>query len=259
MGVLNVTPDSFSDGGLDPTVEHAIERGLRLAEAGADIVDVGGESTRPGAVPVDPTIEAERVVPVIRALVERGVLVSVDTRRASVARAACAVGAHLVNDVGGLRDPAMMEVVAEHGVAVCVMHMQGEPSTMQLAPRYDSVVDEVSRFLELTVQRALAEGISRDRIVVDPGMGFGKRHEDNLALLSSGDRLRDRTGCAVLIGASRKSFLGRLTDRSVGDRDVASAAAATAAILFGANLIRAHDIGAHRDAARVADALRARS
>lgn len=256
MGVLNVTPDSFSDGGCFDGVDRAVAHGLSLVEAGADLVDVGGESTRPGAAPVDPAEEARRVLPVVQALAARGVLVSVDTRRPMVAREACRKGAVLVNDIGGLTDPDMLSVVAEFGVSVCVMHMQGTPQTMQHAPTYGSVVDEVGDFLAFAVGRAEALGIPRDRVCVDPGLGFGKTLAHNAALLVAGHDLASRTGCAVLIGASRKSFLGLLTGRPVEARDPASVAAAVCAAMSGATIIRAHDVAAHRDALRVLDGVR---
>ena len=218
MGVLNVTPDSFSDGGryLDPAA--AVARGRAMADEGADILDVGGESSRPGARPVDPAEEAARVVPVIRALREGGgIPVSVDTRRASVARAAIEAGADIVNDIGALGDPDMAGVVREAGAGLVLMHMQGRPETMQAAPTYDDVVEEVSAFLRRRLAEAGAAGIPPGAVVLDPGIGFGKTLEHNLALLARLDALA-AAGRPVLIGVSRKSVVGGLTGRGVEDR-----------------------------------------
>jgi len=213
MGILNVTPDSFSDGGrfLDP--EAAIEHGRRLWLEGADIIDVGGESTRPGAVEVDASEECRRVVPVVAALAGQGIPISIDTRKALVAEEALRVGAVVVNDVSALRDPAMSGVCADAGGTVCLMHMRGDPATMQQGVHYDDVVGEVREFLLRAADRAVAAGITPDRIWVDPGFGFGKLVEHNVALL---ERLSELValGFPVLVGLSRKSFLGRLAAMS---------------------------------------------
>ncbi len=260
VGVLNVTPDSFSDGGryYDPGThpDLAVERGRALVAAGADIVDVGGESTRPGAEPVGVDEESGRVVPVVEALAEGGALVSVDTRKAAVAAAAVDVGAVLVNDVsGGEHDPEMLDAVADRGVGFVVMHMRGSPETMQDDPRYDDVVAEVFEHLVLGVERAVAAGIDPDGIVVDPGIGFGKTVGHNLTLLRD---LRDLTslGRPVLVGASRKSFIGRVgAGTEADDRLPGSIAAAAMSTARGAALVRVHDVAETVAAVRVARAI----
>ncbi|HHC08498.1 MAG TPA: dihydropteroate synthase [Actinobacteria bacterium] len=259
MGILNVTPDSFSDGGRYASPEAAVARGRQLAAAGADLVDVGGESTRPGAHPVPVDEELRRVVPVVAALAADGICVSVDTRRPEVAAAAIEAGAEVVNDVSGLADPAMRRVCAETGVGVVVMHMRGEPATMQDDPSYDDVVAEVAAFLAERTARAEGDGIERDRIVVDPGIGFGKTGEHNLALLADLGAIV-ALGHPVLVGVSRKRFLGAILaeggfERPPADRDVASAAAAVAAVLAGASIVRVHDVVVSREATLVADAI----
>jgi dihydropteroate synthase len=259
MGVVNVTPDSFSDGGdfLDP--HRAIEHGLSLAKAGADLLDVGGESTRPGAPPVPAAEELRRILPVIRALAERGggVPISVDTRKAEVAKEALAAGACLVNDVTGFSDPEMAKVVADAGAACCLMHIQGTPQTMQDRPHYGDVVDEVLEFLRGAVERALAAGIPRERILVDPGIGFGKTMGHNLFLLR---RLQDLRllGLPILVGTSRKSFLGRLTGgKPVNERLAATlGSVAAVAVLGGADLVRVHDVAETQDVLLVAESIR---
>src|SRR5512139_707325 len=207
MGIVNTTPDSFSDGGRWADPQSAIRHALTLLEEGADILDVGGESTRPGAKAVPADEEIRRVVPVIEALVREGSLVSVDTKKPEVMRAALAAGAAMVNDVMALRAPGALEWAAASDVAVCLMHMQGEPQSMQQAPRYGDVVDEVKRFLQERVDACVAAGIGRERLVIDPGFGFGKTLQHNLALLKHLDRLTE-FGLPVLAGLSRKSMLG---------------------------------------------------
>jgi len=256
MGVLNVTPDSFSDGGRYADVADAIERGVAMAGEGAAIIDVGGESTRPGAADVGLQEELERVVPVIEALVRRvRVPVSVDTSKPEVMQAAIAAGASLVNDVKALRAPGAVEAVAGTGAAVCLMHMQGEPRTMQEAPSYGDVVGEVRQFLAGRVQVCVAAGIGRDSICVDPGIGFGKRPEHNLALLSAIGRLAD-PDLPVLIGVSRKSLVGIITGRPPEGRLAGSVAFAALAVMGGAAIIRAHDVAETVDAVKVAGALK---
>jgi dihydropteroate synthase len=256
MGVLNVTPDSFSDGGRYADVADAIERGVAMAGEGAAIIDVGGESTRPGAADVGLQEELERVVPVIEALVRRvPVPVSVDTSKPEVMQAAIAAGASLVNDVKALRAPGAVEAVAGTGAAVCLMHMQGEPRTMQEAPSYGDVVGEVRQFLASRVQVCVAAGIGRESICVDPGIGFGKRPEHNLALLSAIGRLAD-PDLPVLIGVSRKSLVGIITGRPPGGRLAGSVAFAALAVMGGAAIIRAHDVAETVDAVKVAGALK---
>ena len=256
MGVLNVTPDSFSDGGRYADVADAIERGVAMAGEGAAIIDVGGESTRPGAADVGLQEELERVVPVIEALVRRvRVPVSVDTSKPEVMQAAIAAGASLVNDVKALRAPGAVEAVAGTGAAVCLMHMRGEPRTMQEAPSYGDVVGEVRQFLASRVQVCVAAGIGRESICVDPGIGFGKRPEHNLALLSAIGRLAD-PDLPVLVGISRKSLVGIITGRPPGGRLAGSVAFAALAVMGGAAIIRAHDVAETVDAVKVASALK---
>jgi dihydropteroate synthase len=257
MGILNVTPDSFSDGGLHFDRTAAITAGLRMATEGAAIIDVGGESTRPGAAPVDAQQEIDRVVPVIEALASRvDVLLSVDTSKPAVITAALRAGAHMVNDVRALRTPGALDAAAAEDAGVCVMHMQGEPATMQAAPHYQDVVAEVHAFLAERVAACKAAGIAPDSICVDPGIGFGKTYEHNLALLRNQRSFTD-LGCPVLIGVSRKSLIGIMTGRAATERVVGSAVAAAFAVAAGAAIIRAHDVPATVDAVRVALALRA--
>jgi dihydropteroate synthase len=260
MGILNVTPDSFSDGGraFDPS-DHpgrAIAAGRALVAAGADLVDVGGESTRPGADPVGIDEELRRVVPVVAGLVAHGVMVSVDTRHAAVAAEAVAAGAAIVNDVAAVDpDPGMLEVIAATGVAYIAMHLQGEPRTMQDAPTYRDVVSEVEQALLATVARAVAAGVGRERLAVDPGIGFGKTFAHNLALLRALPRLCAH-GLPVLIGTSRKSFLGRITGvERAEDRLVGSVVSAVLAARAGARILRVHDVAATVEALAVLDAL----
>jgi len=253
MGVLNVTPDSFSDGGRYESVEAAVAAGRAMVEAGAAIVDVGGESTRPGADPVSPATEAERVVPVIEGLA--GALVSVDTRHGPVARAALRAGACLVNDVSGGRDPDLLEATAAHEAGLVLMHMRGDPRTMQAEPRYDDVVAEVEAHLLECADTAMAAGVRRDSILLDPGIGFGKTLAHNVALLAATPRLAGH-GFPLVLGVSRKSFLGALTGRPVDERDEATAAANALGAYAGAAVVRVHDVAAGLDAVRVAAAWR---
>ncbi len=255
MGVLNVTPDSFSDGGHFLEIDRAIEHGLRMVEEGAGFIDVGGESTRPGAEPVSDEAELRRVVPVIEALARRvSVPISIDTSKPNVMRAAVQAGAELINDVYALRAPGALEAARETGAAVCLMHMQGEPRTMQVEPRYEHVIHEVRSFLNERVNACLNIGIELDRLVVDPGIGFGKRLQHNLALLAAIPDLRVRQR-PVLIGVSRKSMFETLLGRDVDERLPGALAVATASVLAGARLIRAHDVRATVDALKVAQAL----
>lgn len=259
MGVVNVTPDSFSDGGRYLGVEAAVAHGLQLAEAGADILDIGGESTRPGARRVSAEEELERILPVIRGLRERTqVPLSVDTTKAAVAREALQAGAVLVNDISGLHfDPELPRVVAEAGAACCLMHVQGTPETMQQAPAYADVVEEVLTWLEQGVERAVAAGVPRERLLVDPGIGFGKTLGHNLFLLRRLGELR-LLGLPVLVGTSRKSFLGRLTgDKPASERLAATLGSVAAVAASGeADLVRVHDVAEVKDALAVADAVR---
>lgn len=253
VGIVNVTPDSFSDGGESATIDDAIATGLRLAGEGALIVDVGGESTRPGAHPVAAEEESRRVTPVVASLAAAGVLVSVDTRKPTVAAAALAAGARIVNDVGGLRDADMTALCAEAGAPAIIMHMQGEPATMQLEPRYGDVVAEVGAFLDAAARRALAAGVPS--VLVDPGIGFGKTVAHNLALLAATGSLASG-GHGVLVGASRKGFIGSIAGvLRPGDRLAGSLAVHLYAARRGAALLRVHDVASHRQALAVEAAL----
>jgi len=250
MGVINVTPDSFSDGGRFFDTAAAIEQGVRLAGEGAAILDIGGESTRPGAADVAEEEELRRVLPVIERLRARtSAVISIDTSKPGVMRAAAAAGAGLINDVRALREPGALEAAAATDCAVCLMHMQGEPRSMQLAPTYADVVSEVKAFLAERAQGARAAGLSGDRLVIDPGFGFGKTLEHNLQLLR---RLRDLAvqGLPLLAGLSRKSIVGKLIGRSEGERVYGSIALAVIAAQNGASIIRAHDVAATVDALR---------
>jgi dihydropteroate synthase len=264
MGVLNATPDSFSDGGRfvahdRPDVDAAVAEALRMQRAGAHVLDVGGESTRPGAADVPVAIELARVVPILEALAKTCELpISIDTRKSAVANAALAAGACIVNDVsGGCFDPALFEVVAERGAWLVLGHLRGAPATMQHEPHFDDVLEEIAEELAACVARAEAAGVAPAQIVVDPGIGFGKRQQDNLALLANVGWLGERLGKPVLVGPSRKAFLGQLTGDPVGERDVATAAACAVAVFAGANAIRVHDVGVGVRAARVGASLRA--
>jgi len=256
MGILNVTPDSFSDGGRYLDAAAAIEHGLELAAEGAEIIDVGGESTRPGSSGVSLELELERVVPVIEGLVAAGLgaAISIDTSKLEVARAALDAGASFVNDVTAFRAaPAIAELVAARGAECCLVHMQGEPATMQKAPHYGDVVAEVASFLRERVEFALAAGIARERILVDPGIGFGKTVAHNLELLDRLDELV-ALGQPVLIGTSRKSFLGALGGGRERDRLAGTIATNVIALLRGASVFRVHDVAAVRDGLEVAAA-----
>ncbi|HEX7382249.1 MAG TPA: dihydropteroate synthase [Nevskiaceae bacterium] len=256
MGVINCTPDSFSDGGRYLDVDAAVAHAERMLAEGADIIDVGGESSRPGATPVPEAEECRRVVPVVRTLVERhGCVVSVDTMKPAVMRAACAAGAELINDISALRGAGAIRIAAATGAGVCLMHMQGEPGTMQRAPHYDGVVREVTAFLATRIAACRAAGIPSTRLCVDPGFGFGKRIEHNLALLARLDSLQ-ALGVPLLVGMSRKSMLGDLTGRAVSDRLAGGLAAVTIAVLRGAQIVRTHDVAATVDAVKVAWAVK---
>ena len=255
MGVVNVTPDSFSDGGRFLEAGAAVDHARRLAEEGADIVDVGAESSRPGAdVAVTPEEELRRLLPVLKGLRDFPVPVSVDTVKPEVMRAAIAEGASMVNDINALRAPGALEAVASAEVGICLMHMQGEPRTMQHEPRYGDVVAEVRAFLAERVAAAEARGIARERIVIDPGFGFGKTVEHNFELLRNLHRFAEM-GLPVMAGWSRKSTLGAITGRGAGDRLAASIAAALLAVQRGATIVRVHDVAATRDALAVLAAM----
>jgi len=250
MGIVNITPDSFSDGGRHFDAALAVAHGRKLVDEGADMLDIGGESSRPGAQPVSTEEEARRVLPVIEALAGIGVPLSVDTVKPEVMRMAVAAGASVINDIAALQAPGALAAAAESDAAVCLMHMKGEPRTMQADPDYEDVVAEVRDFLAGRVAAARTAGISAERIIVDPGFGFGKRLEHNLALLRRLDSFSNLGAC-VLAGLSRKSMLGEITGRKVSDRDTASVAAALIAARNGARILRVHDVAATKDALAV--------
>jgi dihydropteroate synthase len=255
MGVLNVTPDSFSDGGQFATLDRALQQARKMLDDGAAILDVGGESTRPGAADVSEQEELDRVIPVIEAITnDRPVLVSVDTSKPAVMRAAAAAGAAMINDVCALQADGALATAVELQIPVCLMHMQGDPRSMQTEPQYVDVVVEVTQFLEQRVAQCEQAGLSRDLLMVDPGFGFGKTPQQNIELLANLRQLQ-KLACPVLIGVSRKSTLGVITGRNVEDRLAASIAAAVAAVLQGAQIIRAHDVAETLDAIRVANCL----
>jgi dihydropteroate synthase len=256
MGVLNVTPDSFYDGGrfLDP--DSAVARAQRMAEEGAAIIDIGGESTRPGAQALDTAQELSRVLPVVERVAARvPSLISVDTSNPAVMRRAAAAGAHMINDVRALRVPDALQAAADSNLAVCLVHMRGEPPDMQRSPQYDDVVGEVGAFLDERVRACTAAGIERERLALDPGFGFGKTTAHNLQLLQRLEQLA-HLGLPLVVGLSRKSLLKTLTGRGQEERLAGSVALATVAVLRGASIVRAHDVAASVDAVRVATTLR---
>ena len=242
MGVVNVTPDSFFDGGLYLDAKRAVAHARQLVADGADIVDIGGESTRPGAAPVSEQEELDRILPVVQAL--QDIPVSVDTRRPAVMRAVLAAGASMINDVEALGAPGALQAVAASGCAICLMHKKGEPATMQQDPHYEDVVAEVKSFLNERIARSTAAGIAADRLVIDPGFGFGKTVEHNLILLRN---LRDLSERPSVAGLSRKSALGKLTGRPVQERLAGSLAMALLALQAGARILRVHDVRETRD------------
>lgn len=254
MGIVNVTPDSFSDGGLHLQRDAALAHAQQLIAEGADILDIGGESTRPGARPVGIQEELDRVLPVIEGLRGAPVPISIDTCKPEVMQAAISAGVQMVNDINALQDAAAMNAVAAGNVAVCLMHKQGSPQTMQQQPHYQNVVAEVSAFLRERTEAAQVAGIRRDRIVIDPGFGFGKTLAHNLSLLRELKQLTE-LGVPVMAGLSRKSMLGALTGREVGQRLPASIAVALIAAQRGANILRVHDVGATVDALKVLNAV----
>jgi dihydropteroate synthase len=250
MGVLNVTPDSFSDGGRFLDRDSALAHARAMRDDGADLIDVGGESSRPGSKPVDDEIQLERVVPIVEALARDGIAVAVDTRKPAVMRAAIAAGASMVNDIAALTAPGAIDACATGTTAVCLMHMRGEPATMQNAPVYDNVVNEVRDFLVARAAACEAAGIAAERIAIDPGFGFGKTRAHNLTLLRAiGDFAA--TGYPVLVGLSRKKSLGEITGRAIDERLAASLAAALAAVARGALIVRVHDVRETVDALKV--------
>ena len=271
MGVLNCTPDSFSDGGnfIDSAsasntdlsagcmhVDRAVQHGLSMWKQGASIIDVGGESTRPGAAPVTLQAELDRVIPVIRALSTQGCTVSVDSMKAEVMRQAIDAGATIINDVSALTfDPDSLSVVAESGVDLCLMHMQGTPDTMQINPEYNNVVEAVTTFLAQRIEACLQAGVKEASIILDPGIGFGKRLDDNITLIRAIDDFKRAFDLPVLLGLSRKSFLGQLTGAGVEDRELETAVAGAVGIANGVDILRVHDIPMQRRAIRLASAL----
>ena len=256
MGVLNVTPDSFSDGGLYLDPGAAVKHALEMVDEGADLIDIGAESSRPGAEPVSEAEELSRLVPVVQEVCRRvSVPVSVDTTKAAVARQALDAGAAIINDISALlADPAMAGAVAKAGAGLVLMHMQGTPQTMQRAPRYGDIVAEVREFLRARMQAAVEAGIAAGQILLDPGIGFGKNLEQNLILLDRLDAFQT-LGRPILVGVSRKAFIGEVLGRRAGDRLLGTAAAVAAAVLRGAGVVRVHDVRAMQDVVRVIDAI----
>ena len=256
MGVLNVTPDSFYDGGRFTNPDAAVAHAQRMAEEGAAIIDIGGESTRPGAQPIDPAQELARVLPVVERVAARvPSLISIDTSNPELMRRAAAAGAHMINDVRALRVPQALQAAAESNLAICLMHMLGEPPDMQRAPHYRDVVAEVGAFLQERVRACVAAGIERERLALDPGFGFGKSTAHNLQLLQRLEELA-RLGLPLVVGLSRKSLLAALTGKGQQERLAGSIALAAVAVARGARIVRAHDVAASVDAVRVASALR---
>jgi dihydropteroate synthase len=251
MGILNVTPDSFSDGGRFQSLEFAFERAEQMIADGVDIIDIGGESTRPGSPSVPVQDELARVMPVIYALRELGHALSIDTCKPAVMREAIIAGADMINDINAFRAPGAIEAVADSDVGLCIMHMQGTPQDMQAQPVYQDVVAEVTAFLRERVEALLAAGVARDRVTIDPGFGFGKTVEHNVALLRSISQLQRELGLPVLAGVSRKSMIGALTGRSVEQRMAGSLGGALAAVAQGARIVRVHDVAETVDALKV--------
>lgn len=250
MGIVNVTPDSFSDGGRYAGTPEAIAHGLELLEQGADILDIGGESTRPGASEVTEQEELERVIPVVEALAKTGAVISVDTSKAGVIREAVKAGAHIINDVRALQEPGALEAAAQTNAGICLMHMQGTPATMQKNIAYSDLLQEVERFLLDRAQCAQSAGIARERICLDYGFGFGKTVDQNFELLANTDYFA-RLPYPILVGLSRKSSLGAVVGRDVSDRLIASVTGALIAAQRGAGIVRVHDVAATRDAFKI--------
>lgn len=257
MGILNVTPDSFSDGGRFNTIDKALAHAMEMAEQGADIIDIGGESTRPGAAKVSAQEEIDRVVPVIEALVKRSdIPISIDTYKSQVAQSALVAGASIINDISGLRfDPQMAAVAAKHQAGVVIMHIKGTPEDMQKDPRYDDLLGEIDSYLEKSIEIAQKDGVERPSIALDPGVGFGKTVDHNLKIINNLGYFK-KLGCPIVIGASRKSFIGRLCDDIPSERRLpGSLAAAVLAVQNGANIIRCHDVGETKQALKIAQAI----
>jgi len=251
MGIVNVTPDSFSDGGLNVDPGQAVDYALQLVEQGAGILDIGGESTRPYSTPVEADEELRRILPVIESLVSQTTVpISIDTSKPSVARAAVEAGAQIINDVTGFRDPTMLRFAVQSRAAVCAMHMQGTPQTMQDNPRYDDVVEEIHAYLRDRRDTLLASGIARERICLDPGVGFGKTHQHNLQLMANCQRYHD-LGCPLLVGHSRKGFIGKILGDKERSRDAGTSGAACALAMQGVQIIRVHNVRDTVDALRL--------
>lgn len=255
MGILNVTPDSFSDGGTFQRLDSAIGRAEQMIAEGVDIIDIGAESTRPGVMPLPDGEELSRLLPVLYALRDCGKPVSVDTRNPKVMREALLAGADMINDVNGFRTHEAVDAIAESDCGLCIMHMQNNPADMQIAPHYDNVVEEVGDFLRAATARLQQRGVSRHRICIDPGFGFGKNLEHNLALFKNLASLKERLDIPFLVGVSRKSMIGQLTGKPVQERLAGSVAAALCAAAHGADIIRVHDVAATVDALKVWRAL----
>ncbi|MCL9781090.1 dihydropteroate synthase [Vibrio sp. S4M6] len=251
MGILNVTPDSFSDGGKFTTIERAVEQAEQMIRAGASIIDVGGESTRPGAPDVELEEELQRVIPIIQAIREKhDVWISIDTSKAEVMRQAVEAGADLINDVRALQEPGALEVAAQANVPICLMHMQGQPRTMQSNPTYNHVLDDIKHFLDERITACESAGISRDQLILDPGFGFGKTFPHNYHLLANLEELH-KLGLPLLVGMSRKSMLFKLLEKSPSEVIGASIACATIAATKGAHIIRVHDVAETMDAVKI--------
>lgn len=256
MGILNVTPDSFSDGGLFTQLDSALRQAEKMLKDGAEIIDIGGESTRPGAQAVNESEELDRVIPIIEKInQELDVVVSIDTSKALVMTEAAAAGAGLINDVMALRADGALDAASQTGLPVCLMHMQGEPRSMQMEPLYDNVVTEVSAFLNAQAEKCIAAGMNKNQIIIDPGFGFGKTLSHNISLFKNLKQFQD-LDYPVLVGASRKSMLGQIIGKKVDDRLAASIALATMAAINGAAIIRVHDVAETVDAVKVANALK---
>lgn len=254
MGILNVTPDSFSDGGQFHNLNKAVEQALKMQQQGADIIDVGGESTRPGATHVSEHQELDRVIPVIQRIREEtDIPISVDTSKPVVMNEAVQAGANMINDVRALQAEGALQMAVDCNVPVCLMHMQGNPTTMQQAPHYSSVVNQVTQFLSSRVEQAIAAGVNREKIIIDPGFGFGKTLENNYELLSNLNHFR-QLGLPILVGMSRKSMIGNLLNKPIDQRLAASIACATIACIKGAHIIRVHDVAETKDALRIVEA-----
>ncbi|MES2263136.1 MAG: dihydropteroate synthase [Pseudomonadota bacterium] len=251
MGILNVTPDSFSDGGQHHNLEFAIAHAEQMIEQGVDIIDIGGESSRPGAPSLPLADELQRVMPVLYALRDCGKAISVDTYKPQVMREAIAAGVDMINDINGFRAPGAIDAVRDSDCALCIMHMRGDPATMQLQPDYGDVVEEVTAFLRERIAALAAAGIERHRLWIDPGFGFGKTVEHNYALLKAGRRIIDELGLPLLAGVSRKSMIGAVTGKPVEQRMAGSVGGALAAVAHGAKIVRVHDVAETVDALKV--------